>query len=307
MAAGLLKRGSRGAEVRSLQVQLNTVLNANPKLTTDGVFGGQTQAAVKSFQSKARISADGIVGPQTRQKLSEAAKRKSSSSTDVLRVGSRGADVKKLQRLLNLKSPKGPKLVADGAFGPKTARAVTNFQIHAGINADGIVGAQTWAALESAPDAPRKALDPPRNTLPPSGAPDSDAPSTERPYYSGIVEAYGDPEDWSYFKRVNLPFTLQLRRPAGAFDSGPQEGGSIPGDGIQSSAESLWIGTNREFKNQSQLWRVGEQAKNARWYSVVDAYVGSCHRFESFGEPVKVGCRSGNVCQTRLQTFAGYF
>ena len=205
--AGLLKRGSRGQEVKALQVQLNTVLTGD-KLTTDGIFGGNTVAAVKNFQAKARITVDGVVGPETRQKLSEAAKRKSRESTDMLRYGSRGPDVRRLQRLLNLKSPKGPKLAADGVFGRKTTKALVNFQIHAGVSADGIAGPQTWAALESAPDAPRKVMDPPTNPAPPTASPISDTPSSDRPYYSGIVEEYGDPEDWSYLKRVNLPFVL---------------------------------------------------------------------------------------------------
>ena len=208
MAAGLLKRGSRGPEVRSLQVQLNTVMSSSAKLNTDGVFGAKTQAAIKEFQTKARIKADGIVGPDTRQKLSEAANRKSLDSSDHLRAGTRGPAVRRLQRMLNLKSPRGPKLVADGMFGQQTMRAVSNFQIHAGVSADGVVGPQTWAALESAPNAPRKVMDQPKQPLPPTDSPVTDMPKSIRPHYSGIVEAYGDPEDWSYLKRVPLPFTL---------------------------------------------------------------------------------------------------
>jgi peptidoglycan hydrolase-like protein with peptidoglycan-binding domain len=40
--------------------------------------------------------------------------------------------------------------VADGRFGPRTEAAVKAFQRSRSINADGIVGAQTWAAIDSA-------------------------------------------------------------------------------------------------------------------------------------------------------------
>ena len=38
----------------------------------------------------------------------------------------------------------------DGDFGPGTEVAVTRFQSDSGIAADGIVGPQTWAALDAA-------------------------------------------------------------------------------------------------------------------------------------------------------------
>ncbi len=56
-----------------------------------------------------------------------------------LKKGCRGDDVKTLQRALNL-SP-------DGVFGPLTEKAVIEFQRKHSLDADGIVGAKTWAAL----------------------------------------------------------------------------------------------------------------------------------------------------------------
>lgn len=58
---------------------------------------------------------------------------------EMLKVGSRGADVLKLQRLLGIK--------ADGVFGPATKKAVVRFQLGSGIAADGIVGNDTWTLL----------------------------------------------------------------------------------------------------------------------------------------------------------------
>jgi GH24 family phage-related lysozyme (muramidase) len=55
-----------------------------------------------------------------------------------------GKDVLEAQRSL---SQKGFPLVADGVFGPATARAVRAFQQQNGLIADGIVGPKTWDLL----------------------------------------------------------------------------------------------------------------------------------------------------------------
>ena len=69
----------------------------------------------------------------------------------ILRSGSRGREVTKLQSLLNTKLSPSPNLDADGIFGRGTQDAVRQFQRQQGLDADGIVGPKTWAALESAP------------------------------------------------------------------------------------------------------------------------------------------------------------
>ncbi len=62
----------------------------------------------------------------------------------LLRLGSRGEDVRRLQTAL---VQRGYALSVDGDFGAKTEGAVRDFQRNHGLNADGIVGPQTWAAL----------------------------------------------------------------------------------------------------------------------------------------------------------------
>src|SRR5687768_9922474 len=57
----------------------------------------------------------------------------------VLQEGDTGARVAQLQQLLGVD--------ADGVFGPQTAAAVRGFQARAGLAVDGIVGASTWRAL----------------------------------------------------------------------------------------------------------------------------------------------------------------
>jgi len=57
----------------------------------------------------------------------------------LLKVGSTGEDVKKLQTKLGL--------TADGSFGPKTETVVKEWQTKNGLTADGIVGDGTWAKM----------------------------------------------------------------------------------------------------------------------------------------------------------------
>ena len=65
----LLRRGSRGEEVRALQqLLLQKGYDLGP-CGADGIFGAHTQAAVKAFQKDHGIKADGIVGPVTRGTL----------------------------------------------------------------------------------------------------------------------------------------------------------------------------------------------------------------------------------------------
>lgn len=63
-----------------------------------------------------------------------------------LSYGSRGADVKTLQILLNDKA-KSMHLVADGIFGNNTKSVVADFQRNNGLVVDSIVGKNTWNAL----------------------------------------------------------------------------------------------------------------------------------------------------------------
>jgi putative chitinase len=76
----------------------------------------------------------------------------------LLKVGSKGDDVKKLQEKLGLG--------ADGSFGPGTEKAVKAWQTANGLKADGLVGDGTWSKLfgESAPVADPK----PAVVIPPS-------------------------------------------------------------------------------------------------------------------------------------------
>ncbi len=67
----------------------------------------------------------------------------------ILKLGSKGEDVKKLQNLLNKVLKINPGLTADGDFGPRTDKAVKKFQAKLQIGIDGVVGSKTWLVLEA--------------------------------------------------------------------------------------------------------------------------------------------------------------
>ena len=60
-----LRQGVRDGSVRWLQILLNKQEVANPSLKEDGYFGPKTLAAVISFQRRASLSPDGVVGMRT--------------------------------------------------------------------------------------------------------------------------------------------------------------------------------------------------------------------------------------------------
>lgn len=60
-AGGVLRRGSKGEEVKKMQAALG--------LTADGDFGPGTEAALKKWQAANGLTADGVAGPKTLAKL----------------------------------------------------------------------------------------------------------------------------------------------------------------------------------------------------------------------------------------------
>ena len=168
-----LRLGSTGEEVVVLQTMLNRIgqnYPAIPRISpVDGVFGSQTEEAVRKFQSSFGLSQDGVVGRGTWYKLvflyvgvtnlSELVSEgqrfyniQFGPSSPVLREGSTGQAVSALQFFLaivaqfryNIPSP-----TIDGIFGPVTRQSVEAFQRQVGLAVDGIVGRNTWYRLFS--------------------------------------------------------------------------------------------------------------------------------------------------------------
>lgn len=123
--------GNRGSDVTALQYLL---LAHGQSTATDGAFSSGTDAAVRAFQRSRGLGDDGIVGSQTWSALAV-----------TVREGDSGPAVKALQSLLNAKRSVG--LAVDGQFGAGTRSAVTAFQSHAGVTADGVAGPETWKNL----------------------------------------------------------------------------------------------------------------------------------------------------------------
>ena len=141
----MLYRGCTGDAVKTLQDKLNT-LGYNSG-NVDGIFGAKTYAAVTAFQKANGLGVDGIVGKLTWGKLYDATPVNVTPVTTqpMLRTGSRGDAVRKLQELLNALGYDCGSV--DGIFGSKTKAAVLAFQKANGLGADGIVGPLTWGKL----------------------------------------------------------------------------------------------------------------------------------------------------------------
>jgi N-acetylmuramoyl-L-alanine amidase len=142
----VLREGSRGTEVTRIQQRLIELGLLNTGAT--GIFGPATKDAVVRFQRANGLTADGVVGLATTSALFPASTSRSPATqpaNSVLREGSRGAEVTRIQqrlielRLLNTR--------ATGVFGPATKDAVIRFQRSNGLSADGIVGAATLRLL----------------------------------------------------------------------------------------------------------------------------------------------------------------
>lgn len=169
----LLRLGTVGEDVRTIQRQLNRIRRNYPSIPnipqTNGVFEATTRAAVWQFQSIFNLAVDGIVGRATWYKIKriynaviKVSELYSEGITisDIdriystsLRRGSRGNEVKLIQYYLNFLSffnNRLPSIDADGIFGPATENAVKAFQSEYGLTADGIVGRDTWNRLQDA-------------------------------------------------------------------------------------------------------------------------------------------------------------
>lgn len=162
-----LRRGISGPSVVAVQISLNRISQnypAIPKIATvDGIFGAQTEAAVRKFQEVFNLSPDGIVGPATWYaivrlytavtQLSELRSQgqrfyvNSWAYTNPLRQGDSGIRVEHLQYMLSVLSsyiPEIPPLTIDGVFGPATTNAVLAAQRRFGLPETGVVNGDTW-------------------------------------------------------------------------------------------------------------------------------------------------------------------
>ena len=158
-----LRQGDEGQNVRLIQFWLKiarTVYTALNNPTVDGQFGAATKRAVEAFQRYFGLTADGVVGRTTWNKLREvytdiandllAERLRPGEFPGVLRRGASGRAVRELQYYLYLMhtyNPSLPSVNIDGNFGAATEAAVRAFQRSAGLTSDGVVGRATWENL----------------------------------------------------------------------------------------------------------------------------------------------------------------
>ena len=144
-----LRKGATGSAVKNLQTKLKKLGFYNAYV--DGSYGDTTVAAVKAFQKKYNLTADGVAGSETLKKLDTAYKNADSNTStddDSLRKGATGTAVKTLQT--NLKKLGFYTAYVDGSFGATTESAVKAFQKKYGLTADGVAGSATLKKIESA-------------------------------------------------------------------------------------------------------------------------------------------------------------
>ena len=160
-----LQVGARGAAVKTLQQQLLSI-GVPVGGGADGIFGQGTKTAVSNFQRWNGISVTGVVDATTGSRIAAAAGSKTTPTPPAsaaepavkvspttnspfagLELGSRGAEVKKLQQSLQSTG-----LVirggADGIFGAATKSAVQAFQKVNGLQQTGVVTAPVAALLD---------------------------------------------------------------------------------------------------------------------------------------------------------------
>lgn len=169
----LLRLGSEGEDVRTIQRQLNRIRRNYPAIPaipdTNGVFDAATRSAVRTFQNVFGLDVDGIVGKATWYKIKQiynAVKKVSELYSEgitlseidriysnPLRRGDRGNNVRTIQyylAFLGFFNDRLPEIKVDGVFGPATDNAVRTFQREYGLTQDGIVGRSTWYRLQDA-------------------------------------------------------------------------------------------------------------------------------------------------------------
>ncbi len=197
-----LYNGCRGEDVREMQQALIDLGFLKGK--ADGIFGTNTENAVRAFQKKNRLTQDGLAGiktlelimskaaakskpkatptpkttkaPKTTPKPAATPKPSSSSGKlfggnyTTIRYGDRGSRVTTLQQALISAGNLSGKV--DGIFGTQTFNAVKSFQRSKKLTADGLAGKNTLTALEKAVSgSSSKATPKPASTAKPTATP----------------------------------------------------------------------------------------------------------------------------------------
>ena len=144
-----LRYGMKGDEVAQLQNAL--IKQGYLKGSADGVYGPNTEKAVRNFQNENGLFVDGVAGNKTQSVLYSVKDSDNgffSGDYSNIEPTSDISRIKLLQKaLIRMKYLNGS---ADGIYGTMTDAAVRYFQYEHGLKEDGIAGRRTLAAMEKA-------------------------------------------------------------------------------------------------------------------------------------------------------------
>lgn len=170
-----LGKGDSGSAVKELQTMLIACGYSCGSTGADGIFGTNTDSAVRKFQRAYGLAVDGLAGVNTmsklrsvysgggnwiaqlqaecnvqgfsNQKVDGIAGKNTLAGCPTLRKGAKGNITRIMQkRLISLGYSCGS-TGADGDFGKNTYSAVKRYQKAKGLTQDGIVGQNTWRKL----------------------------------------------------------------------------------------------------------------------------------------------------------------
>jgi peptidoglycan hydrolase-like protein with peptidoglycan-binding domain len=166
---------SQGSEyIRWVQSRLNQL--AGERLIVNGIINRATREAVRRFQQRQGLPADGIAGPDTQRALLDAGSTNPASDPNqptttasefetLFEDGFEGSlldefefeyEISRSSReyvkwiQVSLNKVLGTRLAVDGIIGPMTRSATRTFQQRSRLAVDGIVGPRTEAALIAA-------------------------------------------------------------------------------------------------------------------------------------------------------------
>ena len=132
---------AEGSKFHPIETLQHLLRSHQQIVAVDGIFGPQTERAVRAFQQSGHLTVDGVVGPKTWTGL-----------IVTVAQGSHGDAVRGVQeefQFRNLSGDPSQGVQIDGHFGPLTEAAVVDFQQALGLQIDGVVGPVTWQALVS--------------------------------------------------------------------------------------------------------------------------------------------------------------
>ncbi len=160
MPTRTLRFGDKGLDVKYVMERLYALGYYNKKI--DEKFGSGMMAAVKAFQRKNGLTADGVIGEKSLAILfsddvldaDDLVPEPEEETKLPLKKGDQGEEVARVQlRLNDLGYAVG---TADGIFGAKTQSAVKLFQARNALTVDGKVGQRTMDKLFSESAVPAK-------------------------------------------------------------------------------------------------------------------------------------------------------